>query len=37
MHHANEFAMNRLTWRNFDDARKTNKVRESVKRKLGLK
>ena len=37
MHQANEFAMNRLTWRNFDDARRTKKVRDAVKRKLGLK
>ncbi len=37
MHQANEFAMNRLNWRDFDKSRKTKKVRESVKRKLGIK
>src|SRR4051812_13587474 len=37
MHHAGEHAMNKLDWKKFDDARRTKKVRDAVKRKLGLK
>lgn len=36
MHQANEFAMNRISWRDFDKSRRTKKVRDAVKRKLGL-